>query len=276
MKTSMNPAPKTKTYRNMLASGLYLLAGGHAYASCNLTQGGSDKIVEVVDGDTVILSSGKQVRMVGTQAPKLALSRKNFIDWPLADIAKTELENIALSQQVRLQYGGLKMDRHRRILAHLFIKNADGDDIWLQEYMLQQGLARTYSFKDNRSCITELLDAETSARLTNKNIWAHDYYDIVSATDLKTLAQKHGTYQLIEGKLLKFDYKYGQLYFNFGQNYRTDFTINVAKRHRMAFAQSNLDFKDMIGKTIRVRGWLEQRGGPMIEATHPEQLEFLD
>ncbi|PCI86428.1 MAG: nuclease (SNase) [Hyphomicrobiales bacterium] len=272
----MNPAPKSKAYRNILASGLYLLAGGHAYASCNLTQGGNDKIIQVVDGDTVILSSGKQVRMVGTQAPKLALNRKNFIDWPLADTAKTELENISLGKQVTLKYGGLKIDRHHRILAHLFIKDENGQDIWLQEYMLEQGLARTYSFKDNRSCITELLAAETSARVTNKNIWAHEYYNIINATDLKTLAQKHGTYQLIEGKLLKFEYRYGQLYFNFGQNYRTDFTINVPKRHRMAFAQSNLDFKNMIGKAIRVRGWLEKRGGPMIEATHPEQLEFLD
>lgn len=267
---------KTKTYRNMLASGLYLLAGGQAYATCNLTQGGHDTIVEIVDGDTVILSSGKQVRMVGTQSPKLALNRKNFIDWPLADTAKTALENIALGQKVELKYGGLKIDRHHRILAHLFIKDDDGQQIWLQQYMLQQGLARTYSFKDNRSCILELLAAETSARTANKNIWSHDYYNIINASDLKLLKQKHGTYQLIEGKLLKFEHKYGQLYFNFGQNYRTDFTINVGKRNRMAFAQSNLDFQNMVGKTIRVRGWLEQRGGPMIEATHPEQLEFLD
>lgn len=265
-----------KKYSTLLASGLYLLAGGHAYASCNLTDGGNDTIVEVIDGDTVILSSGKQVRMVGTQAPKLALNRKNFVDWPLADTAKTALENIALGQQVQLKYGGLKIDRHRRILAHLFIKNDDGQDIWLQEYMLQQGLTRTYSFKDNRSCVAELLIAEKSARTAQKNIWNLQYYDIIAATNLKTLAKKLGTYQLVEGILLKFEHKYGQLYFNFGDNYRTDFTISVAKMNRMAFAQSNVDFNALIGKKIRVRGWLEQRGGPMIEATHPEQLEFLD
>lgn len=269
-------ALKRKTYSNILASGIYLLAGGHAYASCNLKQGGSDTIVEVVDGDTVILSSGKQVRMVGTQAPKLALSRKDFVDWPLADLAKTELENIALGKKVELQYGGLKIDRHHRILAHLFITDEDGQKIWLQEYMLKQGLARTYSFKDNRSCIAELLAAETAARADGTNIWSDHYYDIIHANNLQKLNQKHGTYQLIEGKLNKFEYRYGQLYFNFGDNYRTDFTINVGKSHRMAFAQSKIDFASLVGKTIRVRGWLEQRGGPMIEATHPEQLEFLD
>ncbi|NRA89404.1 MAG: thermonuclease family protein [Rhizobiales bacterium] len=266
---------KSKKYSGLLASGLYLLAGGHAYASCNLTEGGRETIIEIVDGDTVILSSGKQVRMVGTQAPKLALSRKNFKDWPLADLAKQQLENIALGKKVTLEYGGRKIDRHGRILAHIFIED-DGNKVWLQEYMLKQGLARTYSFKDNRSCVKELLNAENIARNNGVNIWQNSYYDIMNATDLNALNEKNGTYQLVEGKLLKFDHKYGQLYFNFGQNYRTDFTINVTKRNRMAFAQSGVDFKNLIGHTIRIRGWLEQRGGPMIEATHPEQFEFLD
>ncbi len=261
-----------KKYGGILLSGLYLLAGGQAYAACDLTQGGTEKIVEIIDGDTVVLASGKQVRMVGTQAPKLALSRKNFTDWPLAKQAKQTLENIALGQTVTLKYGGRKTDRHGRILAHLFTE----DGTWLQKYMLEQGLARTYSFKDNRSCITELLKAEQTARTNSLNIWQNDYYDIMSASDLKQLNQKNGTYQIIEGELLKFDTVYGQLYFNFGENYRTDFTITVAKRNRLAFAQSNIDFKNPIGKKIRIRGWLEQRGGPMIEATHPEQFEFLE
>lgn len=267
---------KPQSYRNILASGIYLLAGGHAYASCNLVDGGQDHIVEIVDGDTVILANGKQVRMVGTQAPKLKLDRKNFIDWPYASEAKQTLENIALNQPVTLKYGGLKIDRHNRILAHLFIKDGAGNDVWLQQYMLQQGLARTYSFSDNRSCVTELLKAEIQARSNKINIWQHQYYDILQAQDLKTLNEKFGTYQIIEGRVKKFESKYGQLYFNFGDNYKTDFTINVSKKNRLSFAQSGLDFKNLIGKTVRIRGWLEKRGGPMIEATHPEQFEFLE
>jgi hypothetical protein len=30
-----------------------------------------------------------------------------------------------------------------------------------------------------------------------------------------------------------------------------------------------------VGREIRVRGWLEFYNGPMIEATHPEQIELL-
>ena len=45
------------------------------------------RAVEIVDGDTLILADGREVRLVGIQAPKLPLGRKNFRTWPLADEA---------------------------------------------------------------------------------------------------------------------------------------------------------------------------------------------
>ena len=32
----------------------------------------------------------------------------------------------------------------------------------------------------------------------------------------------------------------------------------------------------MEGKRIRVRGWLRSYNGPVIDVTHPEQIELLD
>ena len=48
-----------------------------------LTLGGPATVVAVVDGDTVVLDDGRQVRLVGIQAPKLPLGRRNFRKWPL-------------------------------------------------------------------------------------------------------------------------------------------------------------------------------------------------
>jgi len=44
---------------------------------------------------------------------------------------------------------------------------------------------------------------------------------------------------------------------------------------RRAFAASGIDLKGLAGKHVRVRGWIEWRNGPMVAATHPEQLELL-
>src|SRR5918995_1966448 len=107
-----------------------------------LTQGTSAKVVEVVDGDTVVLDDGKEVRLVGIQAPKLPLNRPNFKEWPLACEAKDELEKLVLNQRVTLSYGGTRMDRHGRTLAHLHTDNGT----WAQGEMLSRGLARVYTF----------------------------------------------------------------------------------------------------------------------------------
>ncbi|MDE0387035.1 MAG: thermonuclease family protein, partial [Defluviicoccus sp.] len=41
-----------------------------------------------IDGDTVALESGVEVRLVGIQAPRLALGRAGLRDWPLAAEAR--------------------------------------------------------------------------------------------------------------------------------------------------------------------------------------------
>jgi len=48
-----------------------------------LEPGGNVIVVEIFDGDTLRLDTGKQVRLVGLQAPKLPLDRANFKAWPL-------------------------------------------------------------------------------------------------------------------------------------------------------------------------------------------------
>ena len=102
-----------------------------------LTKGSSAKVVEVIDGDTVVLDDGKEVRLVGIQAPKLPLNRPNFKEWPLAREAKDELEKLVLNQRVTLSYGGARIDRHGRTLAHLHTD----DGTWAQGEMLNRGLA---------------------------------------------------------------------------------------------------------------------------------------
>lgn len=52
-----------------------------------LTKGESVSVAAVVDGDTVVLATpldgAREIRLVGIQAPKLPLGRKNFPTWLL-------------------------------------------------------------------------------------------------------------------------------------------------------------------------------------------------
>ena len=52
--------------------------------------------------------------------------------------------------------------------------------------------------------------------------------------------------------------------------------MTVLRRMGRAFGTAGVDPKKLEGRRIRVRGWIEQRGGPIIYAETPELIEFAD
>jgi micrococcal nuclease len=105
-------------------------------AARELVAGGSATVSEIIDGDTVLLdrelSGSREVRLVGLQAPKLPLGRSGFREWPLAKESKAALAKMVLGRTVELGFGGVRMDRYGRLLAHL----TRDDGLWVQGAML--------------------------------------------------------------------------------------------------------------------------------------------
>lgn len=248
---------------------LLAFAGWPNSASAQVERAGNAIVRGVVDGDTVILDDRSQVRLVGLQAPKLPLGRPNYPKWPLADEAKEALRALALGRRVTLAFGGRRSDRYGRHLAHLY--RADG--LWIQGEMLKRGLARVYSFRDNRALVPEMLALEREARVAGRGIWAHPFYRI---RRIEETPRHIDSFQLVEGRVLKATRvgRYGFL--NFGMDWRSDFTISVGGAARRMLAKKGFEFAALEGRLIRVRGWLKLRNGPMIVLTHPEQIEVLD
>ena len=238
--------------------------------AADLRPGGSALVSEIVDGDTVILDrpldGATQVRLVGIQAPKLPLGRKNFLTWPLADASRKALEEMVFGRTVQLRFGGREMDRHGRLLAHLFTQ----DETWVQGEMLRQGMARVYSFADNRARIPQMLSREHEARAQGLGIWKHPFY----APRTPRQAGRHiGTFQIVEGRVLAAAKVKSRVYLNFGKNWKTDFTIQLNAKALRLFRNAGVDPLLLENQRIRVRGWLKKYNGPLIEATHPEQIE---
>jgi len=233
-----------------------------------LTADGRGKVVEIVDGDTVLLEDGREVRLVGIQAPKLPLGRKNFATWPLADESKSALLTLTLYKFVTLSYGGRRVDRYDRQLAHLH----DEAKTWIQGEILRRGLARVYSFSDNRAVVAEMLAVEREARAARRGIWRHPFYRIRQA---ESVHREIGSFQLVEGTIRDVAERRKYTYLNFGENWRTDFTVAIRARARRRFELSGMSLSALKGRKIRVRGWIKSRNGPMIDASHPEQIEIL-
>lgn len=227
--------------------------------------GGS--VTEVVDGDTVFLSNGVEVRMVGIQAPKLPLGQRDFAKWPLAEEARVTLKSLARGRTFFQYFGGARMDRHGRSLAHL----VDTDGLWLQGEMLRLGLARVYTFPDNTALADEMLALEREARRNLFGIWSHPFYALRTP---ETATDDIGTFQIVEGRVMQAADVRGTIYLNFGEDWRTDFTLMIRRKARKTFA--DVDPANWQGLEIRARGWLKSRNGPMIEITHAQQIELLE
>lgn len=231
-------------------------------------------VTQVTDGDTLVLDSGLVVRLIGTQAPKLPLGREGYPTWPLAPEAKTALEAMVLNKPVRLGYGGEEVDRYERALAHVFVAGPEGE-IWAQQAMVAKGLARVYSFPDNRKCLDQLFAAEGRARMAGLGIWRDPYYSVRAADQPESFIDRVGHYELVEGRVLLADQRSGRVYLNFGRFWKEDFTAVIEAPALRLFKTDGLDPATLEGALVRIRGWVDDRDGPRIEITHPEQIEVL-
>ena len=234
-----------------------------------LERGATSLAVEIVDGDTLTLENGIEVRLVGIQAPRLPLGRAGFEAWPLSGESKEALAALALGRALTLYYGGRKHDRYGRALAHLV--RAAG--LWLQGELLAQGMARVYSFRDNRRLIAEMLDAERNACSAARGIWGHPYYAIRAP---EAAAGHVGSFQFVVGRVKDAAIVRKRGYVNFGEDWKTDSTIAIAPREAKLFGPDGEDTLALKGRIVRVRGWIKSFNGAMIEATHPEQIEVFE
>jgi endonuclease YncB( thermonuclease family) len=253
---------------------LVVVAGAVFGTEAPLRDGGLGLVVKVIDGDTLVLEDGRSVRLVGIQAPKLPLGRAHVKEQPFAEDSRRALEELTLGKTVRLSYGGRRVDRYRRVLAHL----RTAGDVWVQGRLLEQGLARVYSFRDNRARVAEMLALEAQARAAKRGLWRHYFYAVRGV--LKTEIYDLDTFQIVSGVVVNAARVRGRVYLNFDTDWRRDFTISIARKDARAFRRAGLDPEtwpaSWVGRKLRVRGWIYWRNGPMIDATHPEQIEVLD
>ncbi len=250
-----------------------LLTIPFASACEGLRDGPRGAVSRIVDGDTLMLDNGLVVRLIGIQAPHLALGRPGLADWPKAKDSEAALTRLALGRPVLLRYGGEEKDRYGRLLAQVFV--AGEPQTWLQQQMLLAGMARVYSFPDNRACLAELYAAETRARSAGLGIWSDPYYRVRRAERPAAFSTLAGHYELVEGRVLKAARSGGRVYLNFGRIYKEDFTAVIDARALRLFADEHLDPLKLGGALVRVRGWIDLSEGPRIAITHPEQIEVL-
>lgn len=254
--------------RGRLAAALALLALAIApLTACgpkldDLAAGEKGQVAAVQDGDTLTLDSGLKVHLAGIEAPRRG--------WPSAGEARAALEKAALGRAAELRYGGERRSRSGAALAQVFVRSEGGRTIWLQEELVRAGLARVHTRKDNAARADRLLALEAAARKARRGIWADPFYAVHAA---EAVGPVEG-FALVEGVVRRVAPETGRTYFNFGDDIGSDFTLILADEDAAAFTGDRAPAA-LVGKHIRVRGMVRDRGGPMMRLDHPAQIEVL-
>jgi endonuclease YncB( thermonuclease family) len=227
-----------------------------------------------LDGRTFVLDDGREVRLVGLDLP-VAADQPGGIGATQASRAKERLHALVAGRTVALSGIGPERDRYGRLAAQVHLVR-EQPERWVQAEMVKAGDARVSARVGERTCAAELHRYERAARDAKLGLWSDPYYGMRRADDPATVSQERGRFTIVEGQVLSVRESGSTIYVNFGRRWSEDFTVTIAKRSERTFTAAGLEPKRLAGRRIRVRGWIEERGGPWVEATRPEQIELVE
>lgn len=226
---------------------------------CAFESQGEGRVTRILDGRTLELDDGRTVRLAGIEAITSP-------DGPAAAIAR-----LIVGQQVTLRGEDDTPDRYGRQRAFAYLAASGA---LLQVTLLEQGLALFAADVADKECAMALLAAEAVGRRARRGIWA-DPAAIKNAESSDDIVARLGHFSLVEGKVLSVRQAGATTYLNFGRNWTRGFAVTIPRKLLPAFEAAGVPLKSFENRRVRVRGWVEMRGGPRIEALRAGQIELL-
>lgn len=154
------------------------------------------------------------------------------------------------------------------------------DNIWIEADLVLRGYAYADSSPQNRDLVQKLYQFEAIAREKKAGLWTSPELGLKNAKTV--LDNSYNSFQVVEDVVKSVKrYRSGEetyVYFNFGDDATKDFTF-IMPVSLAQFFRDNGD-KDFTpakwpNRRIRVRGWVENNSGPMIQVNNPEQIEVI-
>ncbi len=244
-----------------LLSGAFAATAFAQPLACKVEDAGTATVRAVLDGRTFALTDGREVRLAAIEVAAAEPA------------SKTALDTLIGGREIVLKRPGDARDRYGRLPAYAFLA---GDPQSMQQILLAAGHARVAAGAGDPKCAAELLRAERAARSARLGLWSDPANAPRQAGDLPALAAVRGHFTLVEGRVVSVRESGGTIYINFGRRWSEDFTATVLRRNEKPFASAGLDLKKLAGRNVRVRGVIEERGGPWIEVHSPGQVEIAD
>ncbi len=226
------------------------------------------QVQRVVDGDTLRLTDGRSVRMIGLNAPETG--KKGQSAQPFAEAAKRRLQTLVDDSdgQVSLRVGQQPANRYGRTLANVY--GRDGAN--LEAQLLVEGLGYMVAVSPNVALVDCQQAAEKAARQAGRGLWRN--------SPVQTADQiSNGGFAVVSGRITKVQRNRGGIWIEFNDA----LVLRIAPNLVAQFDGAMLDRLE--GRQIEARGWIidrSRRGGLeagqarwMMPITHPAMLDTI-
>jgi endonuclease YncB( thermonuclease family) len=231
-------------------------------AGCAFEPQGEGRVAAVVDARSFRLEDGREVRLAGIEPVAGEQTNAN---------RAAALAAIVAGREVTLSGEDDAPDRYGRQPALVFL--APSGDL-VQGLLLAQGEALVSTTVTDKDCAAVLTAAEAEARQAKRGTWA-DPAVIKNAESPGDILTGIGRFTVVEGKVLSVRQAGTTTYLNFGRNWTRDFAVTISRRMLVAFESAGIVLKSLENRRIRVRGFIEARGGPRIDLLRVGQIELL-
>jgi endonuclease YncB( thermonuclease family) len=244
-------------------------------AGCGFEPRGEGRVSTIIDNRTFRLEDGREVRLAGIQT---------------VTAGSAALAALIAGRDVMLRGETDAPDRWGRQAAFVFaggsnisVQGSDtairGSDASVrgtsvQGLLLARGEALVSADIADKGCAAELAAAEAVARQSRRGTWAESSV-IKNAEKPGDILSSVGQFAVVEGKVLSVRQARATFYANFGRRWTRDFAVSISRRMVGSFEAAGINLRSLENRHVRVRGWVEQRGGPRIELFRVGQLEVV-
>lgn len=232
----------------------------------DLPSKGPFRIKQVLDGDTIVLSNGEAVRLIGVDAPEI--NHPGIPAQKFGKESKEFLRRLTEGYHCTLEFepGNLR-DRYGRLLAYVFVGNQ-----LVNAEMIRHGYAYVYTrFPFKRQA--EFLTLEAEARKTRSGLW-HLSSPPASVISWRDAAKHYGEYATVEGTVVATRNTGKVCFLNFHRDYKRSFTAVIFASAFSRFPTNPENYYH--GKKVRVSGLIkEYQGRPEMILEDLAQIEVL-
>jgi len=238
---------------------LLLLFCGFFYAAP--AQAESAQVKYVIDGDTVVLSDNRHVRLLAINTPEVK-SKKRRAEAG-GEAAKNWLKQQIEGQTVRLEAGQQKFDNYGRSLFYLF----DSQGRLINEQLLAKGLAVLSIHPPNLKYLPRLQVAQRRAESQRLGVWRLSAYQPMKLAQLIISKAKGWRRVVVTPETIVESRKFVRLILS------PEADIRISKKNLQYFPELDT----YLHHELEVRGWASWREERVsILVRHPSELIIKD